>query len=104
MANESAAKARSGVWGGNNQDLHKDVMGPAGSDNGTRATAWLRSSLHVKGEISGNEDLCALTEQLKAWSISMTAGAEGKTVNTASLRLQEKGIFLALSTCSQESP
>ncbi len=31
--------------------MNKDVMGPAG------ATARLGSSLHVKGEISGNEDL-----------------------------------------------
>ena len=31
--------------------MNKDVMRPAG------ATAWLGSSLHVKGEISGNEDL-----------------------------------------------
>jgi hypothetical protein len=33
------------------------------------ATARLGSSLHVKGEISGNENL-TLTEQLKDWSIS----------------------------------
>ena len=32
-------------------------MGPAGATT-DRATAWLGSSLHVKGEISGNEDLC----------------------------------------------
>ncbi len=31
--------------------MDNDVMRPAG------ATAWLGSSLHVKGEISGNEDL-----------------------------------------------
>jgi len=31
--------------------IYKDVMGPA------VATAWLGSSLHVKGGISGNEDL-----------------------------------------------
>ena len=37
--------------------IYKDVMGPAGATT-DRATAWLRSSLHVKGEISGNEDLC----------------------------------------------
>ena len=37
--------------------IYKDVMGPAGATT-DRATAWLGSSLHVKGEISGNEDLC----------------------------------------------
>src|SRR5712691_7921900 len=37
-------------WEGTTK-MNKDVMRPAG------ATAWLGSSLHVKGEISGNEDL-----------------------------------------------
>ena len=48
MATEPAAKAHSGVLGGSED---KDVMSPAG------ATARLGSTLHVKGEISGNEDL-----------------------------------------------
>ena len=37
--------------------IYKDVLGAAGATK-DRATAWLGSSLHVKGEISGNEDLC----------------------------------------------
>ncbi len=37
-------------WEGTTK-TNKDVTGPAGT------TAWLGSSLHVKGEISGNEDL-----------------------------------------------
>jgi cytoskeletal protein CcmA (bactofilin family) len=37
--------------------IYKDVMGSAGA-TADRATAWLGSSLHVKGEISGNENLC----------------------------------------------
>jgi cytoskeletal protein CcmA (bactofilin family) len=37
-------------WEGTTK-TNKDVMGPAG------ITAWLGSSLRVKGEISGNEDL-----------------------------------------------
>jgi cytoskeletal protein CcmA (bactofilin family) len=36
--------------------MNKDVMRPAGA-TADRATARLGSSLHVKGEISGNEDL-----------------------------------------------
>ena len=36
--------------------IDRDVMGPAGA-TADRATAWLGPSLHVKGEISGNEDL-----------------------------------------------
>src|SRR5260370_8635130 len=36
--------------------LNKDVMRPAGA-TADRATARLGSSLHVKGGISGNEDL-----------------------------------------------
>jgi hypothetical protein len=50
--------------------MNKDVMGPAGA-TADRATARLGSSLHVKGEISGNEDR-TLTEQLKDWSSSMS--------------------------------
>jgi cytoskeletal protein CcmA (bactofilin family) len=38
-------------WEGTTK-IYKDVMGSPG------VTAWLGSSLHVKGEISGNEDLC----------------------------------------------
>jgi len=38
-------------WEGTTK-MDNDLMRPA------RATAWLGSSLHVKGEISGNEDLC----------------------------------------------
>ena len=38
-------------WEGTTK-IYKDVMGSA-----DRATAWLGSSLHVKGEISGNGDL-----------------------------------------------
>jgi len=36
--------------------MNKDVMRPAGA-TADRATARLGSSLHLKGEISGNEDL-----------------------------------------------
>ena len=43
-------------WEGTTE-IYKDVMGAAGA-TADRATAWLGSSLHVKGEISGNEDLC----------------------------------------------
>jgi cytoskeletal protein CcmA (bactofilin family) len=43
-------------WEGTTK-IYKDVMGSAGATS-DRATAWLGSSLHVKGEISGNEDLC----------------------------------------------
>jgi cytoskeletal protein CcmA (bactofilin family) len=43
-------------WEGTTK-IYKDVMGSAGA-TADRATAWLGSSLHVKGEISGNEDLC----------------------------------------------
>jgi hypothetical protein len=50
--------------------MNKDVMCPTGAAT-DRATARLGSSLHVKGEISGNEDLY-MTEQLKDWSISMS--------------------------------
>ena len=42
-------------WEGTTK-MNKDVMRPAGGTT-DRATAWLGSSLHVKGEISGNEDL-----------------------------------------------
>ena len=47
--------------------IYKDVMGSAGAST-DRATAWLGSSLHVKGEISGNEDLCidGTVESLRA--------------------------------------
>jgi len=55
LANESAAKAYSGVLGGTTK-MNKDVMRPAGA-TADRATARLGSSLYVKGEISGNEDL-----------------------------------------------
>jgi cytoskeletal protein CcmA (bactofilin family) len=37
--------------------MNKDVMRPAGA-TAERVMARLGSSLHVKGEISGNEDLC----------------------------------------------
>jgi hypothetical protein len=43
-------------WEGTTK-IHKDVMGSAGATT-DRATACLGLSLHVKGEISGNEDLC----------------------------------------------
>jgi cytoskeletal protein CcmA (bactofilin family) len=36
--------------------MDRDVMEPAGA-TADRVTAWLGPSLHVKGEISGNEDL-----------------------------------------------
>jgi len=36
--------------------MNRDVMRPAGA-TADRATARLGSSLHVKSEISGNEDL-----------------------------------------------
>src|SRR5260370_38777785 len=42
-------------WEGTTK-MNKDVMRPAGA-TADRATARLGSSLHVKGEISGNEDL-----------------------------------------------
>jgi cytoskeletal protein CcmA (bactofilin family) len=37
--------------------MNKDVMRPTGG-TADHATARVGSSLHVKGEISGNEDLC----------------------------------------------
>jgi hypothetical protein len=66
LANESAAKARSGVWGGNNQDL-QGCDGVSGSVNGPRdSVAWIEPAM--KGEISGNEDLCidGTVESLRA--------------------------------------
>jgi len=37
--------------------MNKDVMRPTGATADCATEAWLGSSLHVKGEISGNEDL-----------------------------------------------
>jgi hypothetical protein len=45
-------------WKGTTK-INKDVMRPAGA-TADRATARLGSSLHVKGEISGNEDWSAI--------------------------------------------
>jgi cytoskeletal protein CcmA (bactofilin family) len=60
--------------------MNKDVMGPAGA-TADRATARLGSSLHVKGEISGNEDR-TLTEQLEGLvqldERKLTVGATAK--------------------------
>ena len=48
-------KLAPGSWEGTTK-MNKDVVHPAGA-TADRTTARLGSSLHVKGEISGNEDL-----------------------------------------------
>ena len=52
---ESAAEVSSGDLGGNNCDEYR-CMRPLGATGGPRDSA-ARASLHVKGEITGNEDL-----------------------------------------------
>ncbi len=49
------AKPAPASWEGTTK-INKDVMRPA-EPTADQATARLGSSLHVKGEISGNEDL-----------------------------------------------
>jgi cytoskeletal protein CcmA (bactofilin family) len=56
LTNESAAKAHSGVLGGNNQD-EQGCDASSGSDSGPRDSAARIEPACVKGEISGNEDL-----------------------------------------------
>jgi len=50
--------------------MNRDVMRPAGATT-DRVMARLESSLHVKGEISGNEDLY-IDGTVENWSISMS--------------------------------
>jgi len=72
---KAARAAREGMT-----NTGRDAVGPTEA-MADRATAWLGSSLHVKGEIWGMRT-CTLTEQLKVWSISMsgklTVGATAK--------------------------
>ncbi len=66
-------------WEGTTK-MSKDAMRPTGATS-DRATAWLGSSLHVKGEVSGNEDLLidgTVEGILQLDEAKLTVGTTGK--------------------------